>query len=510
MKIEYICHACLSIDTGDLKVATDPWFNGPAYCGQWHIFPKPVNLNVLADRELILLSHGHEDHFHAPSLSSLPKTARVLYPYTWYGGIKPYLKELGFQNVQEAPTHKTIQLTPYSCVTYIVNGLDSIIVIENRGKVFVNINDALHSYPPKIVDVFVRYIRRRWPRIDTVFCGFGGASYFPNTVHCPGKNDVEIAEAREQLFVHAFCRIVHDLQPAVAVPFAADFALLHRGKRWINEVRFPRSRIPDYYREIYGESPNCPRIHAMYPGDLLVDNELLPSSPYRQQLESGSLVPLIDKQYKEEIASLENEKWISQEEAQILEKKLLENLRLRAKRLDPQALSKLEFSLRVPDILEQPFFNINLKSGEPRVQRSAMRSRESILEIEIRSAILRHSFASDWGGDAVTIGYGCELHVFDQRTVEANLDTLCVQLLTRIPAASRHWRNEPLRMTRYVLSSPVNRSWAAQATWNRMRGKPSSANDYNDKMREWLFRTKCEVCRACDLPLLDKNFAETL
>ena len=108
------------------------------------------------------------------------------------------------------------------------------------------------------------------------------------------------------------------------------------------------------------------------------------------------------------------------------------------------------------------------------------------------------------------VGVEPQMGLTNQRTVEANLDILCVQLLTRIPAASRHWRNEPLRMTRYVLSSPVNRSWAAQATWNRMRGKPSSANDYNDKMREWLFRTKCEVCRACDLPLLDKNFAEIL
>ena len=35
MNIEYVCHACLLIDTGDVKIATDPWFAGPAYCGQW-------------------------------------------------------------------------------------------------------------------------------------------------------------------------------------------------------------------------------------------------------------------------------------------------------------------------------------------------------------------------------------------------------------------------------------------------------------------------------------------
>jgi len=510
MKIEYICHACLSVDTGDLKIATDPWFHGPAYCGQWNVFPRPVNTKALDDSQVILLSHGHEDHFHPPSLQTLPKAARVFYPYTWYGGIKPYLNELGFSQAEEAPTHRTISLTSQTVVTYIVNNLDSIMVIESGGKVFVNVNDALHSYPPKIVDVFTRYIRQRWPNIDTVFCGFGGASYFPNMVRCPGKNDREIAEVREQLFVHAFCRIVHDLKPKVAVPFAADFVLLGRNQRWINDARFPRSRVPDYYREVYGDSADAPQIHVMYPGDVLEENELLPLSPYRSQLQAGTLTHLVDQQYQEKIAALDNEKWLSEAEAPTLEKELLENLRRRKDGFHRQILNQLVFSVRVSDIRHNPYLNISMKSSEPQVQRSAFRTSESILEIQIPSPILRHSFASDWGGDAITIGYGCEIHVFQQETVEEGLDTACVQLLTRIPSASRHWRSEPMRMARHVLSSPINRTWATQAARNRIWGKPGASNDYNDKMRQWLFRTKCEVCRACDLPMLDERFAESL
>src|SRR5262249_36303921 len=118
MKIEYVCHACLFVDTGDLKIATDPWFEGSAYCGQWNVFPKPVNPAILNDSNVILYSHGHEDHFHPPSVGKLPKAARVLYPYTWYGGIQPYLRELGFQDVTEVPSDKTIRLTPKTSVTY--------------------------------------------------------------------------------------------------------------------------------------------------------------------------------------------------------------------------------------------------------------------------------------------------------------------------------------------------------------------------------------------------------
>jgi L-ascorbate metabolism protein UlaG (beta-lactamase superfamily) len=510
MNIEYVCHACLSIDTGDLKIATDPWFHGPAYCGQWNVFPKPVNTAILNDSNVILYSHGHEDHFHPPSLEKLPKTARVFYPYTWYGGVEPYLRELGFQNVTEAHTGKTIRLTPKTSVTYIVNNLDSIVVIECDGSVFVNVNDALHSYPSRIVDVFVQHILKRWPRIDTVFCGFGGASYFPNTIHCAGKNDFEIAEAREQMFAHAFCRIVHDLNPKVAVPFAADFALLRENQQWINQRRFPRSRIPDYYRECFGSSPDGPFIQIMYPGDILLDNELMPRSPYRSQLCAGGVQPLIDEQYEQEMSLLKDEKWITEGEVQAIERDLWQNLKLRMSLFGPETLNQIEFSLKISDIRENPYFIVKMKSSEPSVERSATRSPDSILEIEMSSDILRYSFASEWGGDAVTIGYGCEIQILRKEIIESNLDVACVQLLTRIPSASRHWHNEPLRMARYVLSSPISRGWAAQAAWNRLRGMPASTNDHNDKMRAWLFRTKCEVCRACDLPMLDERFAQTL
>jgi len=510
MRIEYISHACLSIDTGDTKIVTDPWIYGSAYCGQWNVFPKPVNTRVLDDCQVVLLSHGHEDHFHPPTVEKLPKSARVFYPYAWYGGIKPYLNELGFRDVTEAPTDKTIRVTPETAVTYVVNNLDSIIVIESNGQVFVNVNDALHSHPPRIVDVFVQHVRERWPRIDTVFCGFGGASYFPNTIHCPGKNDLEIADAREQMFVHAFCRIVHALNPKVAVPFAADFALLHSSQRWINERRFPRSRIPDYYRQIYGDSPATPQIHVMYPGDALNDNQLMPYSPYRAKLRAGTLNHLIDDQYKEEIAAIGKNQWLTEAEIHTLEKQLVQNLEHRMGIFNPEVLSKIEFSLKVSDIRENPCFVISMKSGAPRVQRSGAPSRESILQIEIPSGILRHSFASEWGGDAITIGYGCEIYVFQPGILQSNLDVTCVQLLTRIPSASQHWKREPLRLARHVFSSPITRSLVAKATWNRVRGRRPFPDDHNEKMRPWLLRTKCEVCRACDLPVLDEEFAKTL
>src|SRR5438045_2592651 len=49
MKVTYISHACLLIDTGVSTIATDPWFDGPAFCDQWNVFPKPTMSETAAE-----------------------------------------------------------------------------------------------------------------------------------------------------------------------------------------------------------------------------------------------------------------------------------------------------------------------------------------------------------------------------------------------------------------------------------------------------------------------------
>jgi hypothetical protein len=507
MKIEYVGHACLFIDTGDVKLTTDPWFQGSSYCGQWHIFPRPVNAGVLANSEAILISHGHEDHFHEPSLRALPKNAKVLYPYSWYGGAKPFLEQLGFSEVLEAMPEKCYRLTPNTTITYVANNLDSIIVIESGKKVVVNINDALHSYPTKIIDVFIRALKRRWPHIDTVLSGFGGASYFPNTIHCAGKNDVEIAETREQLFAHNFCRIVHELKPKVAVPFAADFALLNDNQRWINEVRFPRERLAEYYQELYGKDEEV-RIEPLYSGDVLIDEKVFRSSPYRDQLRELGVARLIDRQYGQEIAARRTVHPISDADAESLRLNILENISSRCRLFASDALEQAKFAVKVLDVPVDNYFNIKFDSQRASVKRAAKPSEDAVLVIETSSEILLHSFGSEWGGDAITIGYGCEIHIFDSQTVKDGVDITCVRLLTRHPQASRHWKVEPIRVARQLLSSQTTRNWVVRAALNRASEYSETRN--NDVMREWLFRSKCEVCRACDLPLLNEAFAAKL
>jgi hypothetical protein len=505
MRIEYLCHASLAIETADARLVTDPWLEGPAYCGQWWLHPKPVDVSRAHDADCVLVTHGHEDHLHVPTLDRLRRKERFLYPYTWYGGIGDFARSLGFHRVEEAVTWRAYEIAPGTRVTYLANNLDSIVVIESEGQVLVNVNDALHCQHPRVIDLFVAAIKRRWPRIDAVFCGFGGASHFPNTIHVAGKDDEEVGRLREQLFVHGFCRIVAGLAPAVAVPFAADFALLDPQKLWINRIRFRREQIPEYYREQFGGDGPAPRILPMYPGDVLEDAELQERSPYRAEIaEHGSLEPLLEREYAAELEEKRRRHWLEPSEADRLIEDLARNIEERAALQDRDLLAQLEFTVRVTDVHDGGWVHVRFADGRPQLTRADGELPSSRLRIETSSRILSYSFTGEWNGDAITIGYGCEIYVADREVIVRRLDTACVKLLTRHPQASRHARREPLRAARYLMSNPLTGRWAMA----RLRNRRELSSMYDSEL--WLSRTKCEICQVCDLPLLDAALAESL
>ena len=74
MFIEYINHACILIDTGQEKILTDPWLDGPSWANNLWLFPKSNHMpEYFEDIDYIYISHGHEDHLHSKSIEWLPE-----------------------------------------------------------------------------------------------------------------------------------------------------------------------------------------------------------------------------------------------------------------------------------------------------------------------------------------------------------------------------------------------------------------------------------------------------
>lgn len=499
MKIEYVCHACVVIETEDMRIATDPWFVGASNCGQWQIFPKPVNSEKLNDLDAIFISHGHEDHLHEETLRTLPKTARVFYPYSFFGGAKEYIESLGFQNVTEAITFKKYKISDLTDVTFIINSHDSIMVVESGGEVLVNVNDALHSSPEKVIDFYLKAITDRWTKIDYLFCGFGGASYFPNTMHLAGKDDVEIGLAREQLFAHNFCRIVQGLRPAVAVPFAADFALLAEHQRWINKVRFPRSQMASYYEKYFAESEYQPKIHAMYSGDRLENKDLKQFSPYRKEIKNGGLKHLIAEQYAAEIELKSRQTFIAEAEAEILIDMIRRNVEKRMTLYKFKELKDLKFCLQITDVSANNCFHVAFEAEKPKVWRNALPENDCLLMMELTSTVLSYSIGSDWGADVISVGYGAEIYISDKKLAEVDLERICMSLLACYPTFA-DLKKTPFRTLQFLLLNPP------KFTTSIRKLKKFNAESENYDRKTWLLKDGKEIRDRYNLPDLDPQF----
>lgn len=310
-------------------------------------------------------------------------------------------------------------------------------------------------------------------------------------MHIAGKNDREVGEVREQLFAHNFCRVVAGLKPRIAIPFAADFALLSPEQRWINEVRFARSRMNSYYEKHFGEHDQRSRVHDMYPGDSLSGLQLNPVSSYREHLRNGRLDHLISEQYEKEIQQLGKPKYIAEADACLLSEAIKRNIEQRLS-ASSGAVASSKFCLKVTDVSDNNCYNIHFAAGHVEIERSGKPDASSMLLLETSSVVLRHSFGGEWGGDALSIGYGCEIDFLVPHPAKLGLDKVCLDLLSQYPTGRTYlWRN-PIRFLRYVQLQSLRRWWA------RRRLKASEAMTYDSSV--WLLKSKAELLELYDLP----------
>ena len=87
MKITYLGHAGLWVETQDVKILCDPWLHrNPAFFKSWSVYPNNNHINwdkIIKETDIIIVSHIHRDHFDEKFLTELynkNKKIKVLLP----------------------------------------------------------------------------------------------------------------------------------------------------------------------------------------------------------------------------------------------------------------------------------------------------------------------------------------------------------------------------------------------------------------------------------------------
>jgi hypothetical protein len=125
-------------------LATDPWFDAPAYFGSWslsHAIPD-AQREALEAVEYVWLSHGHPDHLN---MGSLPKfrDKKILLPDHYGSRIKNDLEQQGFK-VSVLRDREWVRLSDRVRVQCLAdNNQDAVLLCEmGKENLLVNLNDA--------------------------------------------------------------------------------------------------------------------------------------------------------------------------------------------------------------------------------------------------------------------------------------------------------------------------------------------------------------------------------
>lgn len=455
MRVDFIGHATLLARMGGLTLLTDPWWSGPAYRGQWYPYPLPVPERYdLSQVDAVYISHAHEDHLHPGTLRELLQRApdaEAIIPRRYDTQMRDYLRRLGFRRIREVSsgTPTTLRKGPAAArLTLMTHMDDSLLVVESGDQVLVDANDALHASPRALIAEYCRILRTRFPRIDYLFCGFGGASYFPNCIHVPGKDDVSVARAREAFFLDNFALVTQLLRPRLAFPFAAHFVLPDEHTWWISDSRLRmeppaqtvRRRLPDSTSAVYD----------LEPGDFVEDGQVHAAASGDGQPPDAARAAVLGRYPT---------KGAGQALAPEAFEALVDEMRATVSRQAPPDLD-LDAVLVLWDAPERAI-HLRVQRGAASVQAiesDQIAALDPQVVFETRSDLVARTMRSPFGRDLISIGYGAQVRL---RSREEMARAPHEQLLNLLAPPQPRWRERlrkaPLRTLGFVLGDPSMR-----------------------------------------------------
>lgn len=186
MRITYLGHAGLFVETRAGSILCDPWFH-PAFFASWFPFPSNESLDtaVFAKPDYLYISHEHRDHLDRRFLTeNVSKQTTVLLPDYPHMSLERELRSLGFKSFVRTRNSEpmTINGLRIAIIALVApsdgpEGDSGLIVDDGEACIF-NQNDS-HPADMSVVQSLGPF--------DAHFLQFSGAIWYPMAYRFPAE-----------------------------------------------------------------------------------------------------------------------------------------------------------------------------------------------------------------------------------------------------------------------------------------------------------------------------------
>jgi CMP-N-acetylneuraminate monooxygenase len=262
LQIDVHSHATLEIKYRGTNVIFDPWLEGPAYYGAWHLYPKPTVVAQDLNVEAIVITHPHPDHFHLPTLEKMNKKLPIFFPQFPSRLIEVGLKELGFTNPKPIFWGETFSIGNHFNARFLRprsmwEDSATYVWVEDEGVVFnwLNLVDA-----GSVIDEF------SIPDLDLLTSAFDqGASGYPITwTHLSEQRKRKMLEAQKRNTLNILPMRARKLNARYFLPFAGHWRLgldIHRSYAEL----IPHTTFEEISETFAANAPRS-KFLGLYPG----------------------------------------------------------------------------------------------------------------------------------------------------------------------------------------------------------------------------------------------------
>ena len=256
MRVEFLKSSTLIIESGGVRVLTDPWLVDGEYYGSWfHVPPYDGDIPAIK-ADYIYISHIHPDHMGSKTLERLDKSIPVLIHKFPTSFLRESIERFGFNVIEldhDVPTSlgDAMEITIYSAdncdpelcgrflgcsnieKNYMATQIDTLALFDDGAHRVLNTNDCPYGLSKVVVD----RVLERVPGIDLLLVGYAGAGPFPQCFYFddPAEQRLAAERKRQQFLDQAMDYIAH-VNPRYYMPYAGTYTL---GGRYhvLNDLR---------------------------------------------------------------------------------------------------------------------------------------------------------------------------------------------------------------------------------------------------------------------------------